>query len=127
MPEVSKITKRGVTYNIKDEYARQHGAFPIKVVASGTTSLIAVVDTYYEIAGTVTSISITLPTPTDTSKVAMVVVHLTTGANSQVEIGAADDPQPDYTAAYNISGNKEYEISCLYNGNKWIITNMEVV
>lgn len=24
MPEVSKITKGGVTYDIKDEYARQH-------------------------------------------------------------------------------------------------------
>lgn len=100
---------------------------PIVQVASGTTAIIAAVNTYYEVAGEVGALAITLPTPTDLTKVAMVVIHLTAGTNPKVVIGAVDNPQPDYSASYDISASKEYEINCLYNGDKWVVADMEVV
>ena len=100
---------------------------PIEVVASGTTAINAAVNTYYEVAGEVGALAITLPTPTDLTKVAMVVVHLTAGTTPNVVIGAVDNPQPDFAAAYDISASKEYEINCLYNGDKWVVADMEVV
>ena len=100
---------------------------PIEAVASGTTVINAAVNTYYEVAGEVGVLAITLPTPTDLTKVSMVVVHLTAGTNPNVVIGAVDNPQPDFAAAYDISAGNEYEINCLFNGDKWIVADMEVV
>ena len=96
-------------------------------VASGITAINAAVNTYYEVAGEVGTLAITLPTPTDTSKVSMVVIHLIAGTNPNVVIGAVDNPQPDYSASYDISAGKEYEINCLYNGDKWVVADMEVL
>lgn len=100
---------------------------PIVQVASGTSAINAAVNTYYEVAGEVGTLAITLPTPTDLTKVAMVVIHLLAGTNPNVVIGAVDNPQPDFSAAYDISASKEYEINCLYNGDKWVVADMEVV
>lgn len=96
-------------------------------MASDITGINAAVNTYYEVAGEVGVLAITLPTPTDLTKVSMIVVHLTTGTNPNVVIGAVDNPQPDYSAAYDISAGKEYEINCLFNGDKWVVADMEVV
>lgn len=94
-------------------------------VASGTTAINAAVNTYYEVAGEVGTLAITLPTPTDLTKVSMVVVHLTAGTTPNVVIGSTETI--DFAAAYDISASKEYEINCLYNGGKWIVADMEVV
>jgi hypothetical protein len=99
----------------------------IEVVASGTTAINAAVNTYYEVAGEVGELAITLPTPTDSTKVSMVVIHLTAGTNPKVVIGAVDNPHPDFAAAYDISASKEYEINCMYNSDKWIVADMEVL
>lgn len=98
---------------------------PIVPVASGTTAITAAVNTYYEVAGEVGTLAIILPTPTDLTKVSMVVVHLTAGTNPNVVIGST--ATIDYSAAYDLSASKEYEINCLFNGDKWIVADMEVV
>lgn len=98
---------------------------PVVQVASGTTAINAAVNTYYEVAGEVGALAITLPTPTDLTKVAMVVVHLTAGTTPNVVIGSA--ATVDYSAVYDISASKEYEINCLFNGDKWVVADMEVV
>ena len=98
---------------------------PVVAVASGTTAIVASVNTYYEVAGTVGTLAITLPVPSVTDNVSVVVVHLTTGANPAVTIGSA--ATVDYSSAYAIDANKEYEINCLFNGDKWIVAGMEVV
>lgn len=100
---------------------------PIVHVESGITAINAAVNTYYEVAGDVGVLAITLPIPTDLTKVSMVVIHLTAGTNPNVVIGAVDNPQPDFAAAYDISAGKEYEINCMFNGGKWIVADMEVV
>ena len=105
--------------------AGKQDKMPIAQVASGTTAINAAVNTYYEVAGEVGTLAITLPTPTDASKVSMVVIHLTAGTNPNVVIGST--AVIDYSAAYDISASKEYEINCLFNGDKWIVADMEVV
>lgn len=94
-------------------------------VASGITAINAAVNTYYEVAGEVGVLAITLPTPTDLTKVAMVVIHLLAGTTPNVVIGST--AVIDYSAAYDISAGNEYEINCLFNGDKWIVADMEVV
>ena len=114
-------------YITATDVADKQDKMPIVQVASGITAIIASVNTYYEVAGEVGALAITLPTPTDTSKIAMVVIHLLAGTNPNVVIGAVDNPQPDFAAAYDISAGNEYEINCLYNGDKWVVADMEVV
>ena len=105
--------------------AAKQDKMPITQVASGTTAINAAVNTYYEVAGEVGTLAITLPTPTDLTKVSMVVVHLTAGTTPNVVIGSTETI--DYSAAYDISAGNEYEINCLYDGDKWIVADMEVV
>lgn len=97
---------------------------PIEAVASGTTAITAQVNKYYEVAGTVSSLTVTLPTPTANTEVTMVVVHLTVGANPTILVTSSATVA--YSAAYAVVPNKEYELSCLYNGSKWIVSSMEV-
>lgn len=114
-------------YITATDVADKQDKMPIVQVASGTTGINAAVNTYYEVAGEVGTLAITLPTPTDTSKVSMVVIHLTAGTTPNVVIGAVDNPQPDFAAAYDISAGNEYEINCLFNGDKWVVADMEVL
>ena len=114
-------------YITASDVANKQDKLTIVQVASGTTGINAAVNTYYEVAGEVGALAITLPTPTDASKVSMVVIHLTAGTNPNVVIGAVDNPQPDFAAAYDISAGNEYEINCLFNGDKWVVADMEVL
>jgi hypothetical protein len=98
---------------------------PIVAVESGTTALTAEVNKYYEVAGTVSSLTVTLPTPTANTEVTMVVVHLTVGASPTVVVTSVNEVVK-FSAAYSVVANKEYELSCLYNGSKWIVSSMEV-
>lgn len=98
---------------------------PIEAVASGTTAITAQVNKYYEVAGTVSSLTVTLPTPTANTEVTMVVVHLTVGASPTILVTSVNEVVK-FSAAYSVVANKEYELSCLYNGSKWIVSSMEV-
>lgn len=98
---------------------------PIEAVASGTTAITAEVNKYYEVAGTVSSLTVTLPTPTANTEVTMVVVHLTIGNNPLIVVTSVNEVVK-FSAAYSVVANKEYELSCLYNGSKWIVSSMEV-
>lgn len=112
-------------YITATDVAGKQDNMPIVQVASGTTGINAAVNTYYEVAGEVGALAITLPTPTDASKVSMVVIHLTAGTTPNVVIGST--ATIDYSAAYDISAGNEYEINCLYNGDKWVVADMEVL
>ena len=98
---------------------------PIEAVASGTTTITAQVNKYYEVAGTVSSLTVILPTPATNTEVTMVVVHLTVGASPTVVVTSVNEVVK-FSAAYSVVANKEYELSCLYNGSKWIVSSMEV-
>lgn len=105
--------------------ANKQDKMPIVQVTSGVTSIDAAVNTYYKVEDAVNDMAITLPTPTDTSKISMVVIALLAGTTPNVVIGST--ATIDYSAAYDISAGNEYEINCLFNGNKWIVADMEVL
>ena len=105
--------------------AAKQDKMSIVQVASGTTAINAAINTYYEVTGEVGTMAITLPEPTDTTKVAIVVIHLLAGTTPNVVIGST--AVIDYSSAYDISAGNEYEINCLFNGDKWIVADMEVV
>ena len=125
LPTATELAKLLAGKASTQELAGKEDKMPIVQVASGTTAINAAVNTYYEVAGDVGALAITLPTPTDLTKVSMVVVHLTAGTTPNVVIGSTETI--DYSAAYDISASKEYEINCMYNGDKWIVAGMEVV
>ena len=112
-------------YITASDVAAKQDKMSIVQVASGTTAINAAINTYYEVTGEVGTMAITLPEPTDTTKVAIVVIHLLAGTTPNVVIGST--AVIDYSSAYYISAGNEYEINCLFNGDKWIVADMEVV
>lgn len=112
-------------YITASNVADKQDKMPIVQVPSGATSIDAAVNTYYKVEDAVNDMAITLPKPTDITKVAMVVIHLLAGTNPNVVIGST--AVIDYSAAYDISAGNEYEINCLFDGDKWIVADMEVL
>lgn len=97
----------------------------IEAVASGTTAITTTVNTYYNVEGTVTSLTVTLPVPDDTTKISIIVIHLTTGSSASVIFSST--ATVDHINSYNVSANKEYELKCWYNGSKWIVSSSEII
>lgn len=112
-------------YLTENDIDNKQDEIPIVQIASGITSINAAVNTYYKVEDVVNDMAITLPTPTDRSKISMVVIHLLAGTTPNVVIGST--AMIDYSAAYDISAGNEYEINCLFNGDKWIVADMEVL
>lgn len=120
MAKINHINLNGTGYDVGGA-----SAMPIVQVTGGATSIDAAVNTYYNVEDAVNNMAITLPTPTDLTKVSMVIIHLLAGTTPNVVIGSA--AVIDYSAAYDISAGNEYEINCLFNGDKWVVADMEVV
>lgn len=112
-------------YITASDVANKQDEIPIVQIASGITSINAAVNTYYKVEDAVNDMAITLPEPTDTTNVAIVVIHLLAGTTPNVVIGS--EATIDYSAAYDISAGNEYEINCLFDGDKWIVADMEVL
>lgn len=112
-------------YLTENDIDNKQDEMPIVYITSGITSINAAINTYYKVEDAVNDMAITLPEPTDTTKVAIVVIALLAGTTPNVVIGST--AVIDYSATYDISAGNEYEINCLYNGDKWIVADMEVV
>ena len=97
----------------------------IQTVTSGTTAITTTVNTYYNVEGTVTSLTVTLPVPDDTTKISVIIIHLTTGSTASVIFSST--ATVDHINSYNVSANKEYELKCWYNGSKWIVSSSEII
>ena len=90
-------------------------------ITRANTFLSAEIGKYYNITPEVNTLAITLPTVTSIASVKVVSLNLTTG--SEPNITFTSDTPISYFDNYQINGNNNYEISCLYNGSKWIIAN----
>lgn len=102
------------------------GSLAIVEVASGTSAITAETDKYYKVAGDVTTLAVTLPTiATSETSVKEVAFSFTTGSNPNVTFGTADsNAQIKYYDGFLIASFNAYEVKCVYNGTKWIVSEI---
>lgn len=89
------------------------------------TSLSASIGTYY-VGSSVGTLAVTLPTISDATHIASVVLNIATGSSPSVTFTAASGVTISYSKDFSIDASTEYEVNCLWQGTKWIIMAMEV-
>jgi len=109
------------------EYSQETGggscdcAFVVENVASGTTAISAELKKYYNIAGDVGTLAITLPAVTNNTKLQGLMVAMATGTTPNVTITASGGATVSYFEDYSIEASTEYELNFVWNGSKWIV------
>jgi hypothetical protein len=106
---------------LKQDTSGKQDKVAVVNVASGTTAILAQVNTYYNVAGTVTNLAITLPVIADATKVQSVVVAFTTDTTPAVTISTSDNTSVSYFDGYSIDASTEYELNIMFNGTKWVV------
>lgn len=96
----------------------------VAVASISGTTLSAAVGTYY-VGSSVGTLAVTLPTITDATKVYSVVLNIATGSSPAVTFTAASGVTISYAKDFAIEASKEYEVNCLWNGTKWLVTAVE--
>lgn len=94
------------------------------VSAPTAAALSAEVGKYYTFTNAVETMNITLPSPTDVTKVRTIVFYLTTGATPAITFSSAI---PIYCHdGFQLEAGNTYEINALFNGAAWIIANVKI-
>jgi hypothetical protein len=112
---------------LKQDISGKQDKVAVVNVASGTTAILAQVNTYYNVAGTVTNLAITLPAMTDLTTARTVVIYLTAGTTPAVTISAADSKDVYYQDGFEIASGESYEINALFNGAAWVVAGVKIV
>lgn len=107
-------------YISASDIANKEDKMEIVEVPSGSTTLTAEIGKYYVFAGTVGTMAITLPTPTDTTKVKSIGFYMTTGANTNVTFSNGGTTVKKYDG-FVIDSNKTVEVNGLFNGSNWVM------
>ena len=97
----------------------------VSVAAISGTTLAAAVGTYY-VGASVGTLAVTLPTVSDATHVAAVVLNIATGSSPNITFAAATGVTISYSKGFALDASKEYEVNCLWQGTKWIIMEQEV-
>lgn len=95
----------------------------MNIVAASGATLTASANTYYTFAAAVNTLAVTLPAMTDVTSVKALCLAFTAGTTPQITFTSADSKTVAYYDTYNIDAECEYEVTCLYNGTKWIVSN----
>lgn len=95
----------------------------MSIVAASGTALSTNVNTYYTFAAAVNTLAVTLPAMTDVTSVKALCLAFTTGTTPQITFTASDGKTVAYYDTYNIDAECEYEVTCLFNGTKWIVSS----
>ena len=93
--------------------------------ASAVATLAPAVDTYTRLNAAVGTLEVTLPainSSTNTYAVSL-MIYLETGASPAVTFVSADNRQISYYDGFALDANAKYEVSCLFNGSKWVLAN----
>ena len=93
-------------------------------ISDNISELTAEVEKYYKIVRTVNNLAVTLPAMDNVTTLKTVTLAVNVGNTPNITFTSADDKPIAYYENYGyVSMNSEYEISCLFNGTKWIIAN----
>lgn len=92
-----------------------------------TASFSASVGNYYKvnIAASV-SVTITLTTPTDSTKLSSCIFFVTTSTSPSLTFSAASGISIYKSTSYSIEASKVYEINAMWNGSAWLIASVEM-
>lgn len=98
----------------------------VRSIESGTTTLTPAVGEYYNIAGSVTNLAITLPSVTDTNHLSSIIFMLTTGASPSVTFTAPSGVSVIAQDGFSIEASTTYEINAIFNGSVWVLASMKL-
>lgn len=94
----------------------------INIVSATGNTLEANTGCYYKYSTALTDLSVTLPAMPATNSLKVICLNFTTGNTFNLTFTSADNKSITYYNNYDVSDlNSEYEVSCLFNGTKWII------
>lgn len=99
----------------------------IIVPESGTTAIHGILGSYYRFDEVVNTLTITLPTVSDTTKIQGIIFFFTTGSTPAITITTANSAAISYFEGYIINPGVTYELNAIFNGLKWIISYARII
>lgn len=99
----------------------------IIVPESGTTAIHGILGSYYRFDEVVNTLTITLPTVSDTTKIQGIIFFFTTGSTPAVTITSANSAAISYFESYVINPGVTYELNAIFNGVKWVISYARII
>ena len=93
--------------------------------ASAVATLAPAVDTYTRLNAAVGTLEVTLPAinSSTTTYAVSLMLYMETGASPAVTFVSADNRPIVYYDGFALDANAKYEVSCLFNGSKWVLAN----
>lgn len=82
---------------------------------------------YYRFDQPVNTLAVTLPATESSGKMESVGMFFSAGEHPNVTMEAADGKPVFYNSEFTVEPNKAYELSCRFNGAKWVVTMMLLV
>lgn len=101
-------------------------ALDTAIVAQSSSSFTAAVNNYYDFADAIGTMTVTLPSISNTGYTQGFLMHFTTSSSPSLTFTSADGKAIEYYADYAIAASTKYEISCLFNGTKWTIAYAKI-
>ena len=111
--------------DLDDKLSEKEDKTSIESVATGSVALSANVSKYYTFVDAIETFDITLPSPTDATKVQTIVFFMTIGTTPAITFSSALPIY--YHDGFELEAGKTYEVNALFNGSAWIIASVEIV
>ena len=96
-----------------------------EVIEFSGASLSPGLNKYYDASTDIGTLVVNLPAVSG-SITKCIMIHLTTTSSPSITYTSSDSKTISYYSSYEIEANKEYEISIMFNGTKWIIASAEI-
>ena len=97
----------------------------IVVIDLSVSTLNAEVGKYYRFDVPVDTLTITLPTMTDTTTAKTIVFYLTAGSTPAVTFSSTHPVY--YSDGFEIAADSTYEVNALWNGTAWIVASVTII
>ena len=92
------------------------------ISSSSTSATLSNTNTYYRHLSTgIGTLNITLPDVSSATKVQHIMLYIKTGSSPTLNVTSSGSATITYVDGFEIEASKEYEISFLWNGAKWIV------
>lgn len=132
---VNILDAKVAPYPINDDrfYFLNNGSIqglPVSVINSNTVTddtIGVAIGTYYRFNYKVNTLNITLPDMSSITTVQPIILYIETGAAPNIRFTTTDNKAVTEFSNYEIDMNSNYEINCMYNGQKWVIASAVIL